>query len=345
MRGVELTPEIPVDEVAALGERAEAADFDAVFSSCHYNNRDPFLALGRVAAATDELLLGPGVANPYDTHPVKLASQTATLDELSGGRAVFGVGAGDASTLTNLGVDRERPLRRVLESFKVAQDLWAGERVDHDGTFAARDAGLNYEPPSGAEIPVYVGAQGPHMLRMAGKHADGVLVNASHPRDLSWSADRIAEGVEDREVDQRETSEGTSGETASHVVEGDVDVGAYASMSVAEDEDAARAAARPPVAFITAGAAPPVLERHGLDERRASDIGDAIEAGEFEAAFGLVTEAMLEAFCVAGTPAQVAEQLSAVGEHVDSVVAGSPLGPDQAAAVDLLAEAFDDAGV
>jgi 5,10-methylenetetrahydromethanopterin reductase len=324
MRGIELTPEIPVGEVADLGARAEDGGFDAVFASCHYNNRDPFLALGRVAAATDEVLLGPGVANPYDTHPVKLASQAATLDELSGGRAVFGVGAGDASTLSNLGVDRDRPLRRVLETFKVAQDLWAGERVDHDGTFVARDAGLNYEP---SEIPVYVGAQGPQMLRMAGKHADGVLVNASHPRDLSWSADRVAEGVEDR------------------VVDGDVDVAAYASVSVAEDENAALAAARPPVAFIAAGAAPPVLERHGVDQELAGEIGAAIEAGEFESAFGLVSEAMLEAFCVAGTPAQVAAQLSAVGEHVDSVVAGSPLGPDQAAAIDLLVGAFDDAGI
>jgi len=323
MRGVELTPEVPVGEVAALGERAEAAGFDAVFASCHYNNRDPFQALGRVAAVTEDVLVGPGVANPYDTHPVKLASQVATLDEASGGRAVFGVGPGDASTIANLGTERDRPLRRVLEAFKVAQDLWDGERVDHDGTFAARDAGLNYEPPSGAAIPVYVGAQGPHMLRMAGKHADGVLVNASHPRDLSWSADRIAEGAEDR------------------VVDGDVDVGAYASVSVAEDEDAALAAARPPVAFIAAGAAPPVLERHGIDEERAGDIGDAIEAGDFETAFGLVSDAMLAAFCLAGTPEQVADRLSAVGEHVDSVVAGSPLGPDRAAAVDLLAAAFE----
>jgi len=325
MRGIELTPEIPVDEVADLGSRAEAAGFDAVFASCHYNNRDPFLSLGRVAAATDEIQLGPGVANPYDTHPVKLASQTATLDELSDGRAVFGVGAGDASTLANLGFERDRPLRRVLETFTVARELWAGERVDHDGTFAARDAGLNYEPTS--EISVYVGAQGPHMLRMAGKHADGVLVNASHPRDLSWSADRVAEGVEDR------------------VADGDVDVAAYASVSVAEDEDAALAAARPPVAFIAAGAAPPVLERHGIDEGRAGDIGSAIEAGEFESAFELVTDAMLEAFCIAGTPDQVADQLSAVGEHVDSVVAGSPLGPDRREAVSLLARAFDDADV
>ncbi|WP_336035320.1 5,10-methylenetetrahydromethanopterin reductase [Halobacterium yunchengense] len=324
MRGVELTPEVPVEEVASLAADAEAAGFDAVFASCHYNNRDPFVALDRVAAATSEVSLGPGVANPYDTHPVKLASQVGTLDEVSGGRAVLGLGAGDASTLRNLGVDRDRPLRRVLEAMKVAQGLWDGERVDHDGTFVARDAGLNYDV---GDVPVYVGAQGPHMLRMAGKHADGVLVNASHERDLSWAADRVAEGVEDR------------------VVDGDVDVAAFASVSVAEDAAAAREAARPPVAFIAAGAAPPVLDRHGIDRDIAAEIGERIEAGEFSAAFDAVSDRMLDAFCVAGDPGDVAERLAAVGEHVDSVVAASPLGPDRAAAVGLLADAFDRAGV
>jgi len=324
MRGIELTPESPVREVASLAASAEDAGFDAVFASCHYNNRDPFVALDRVAAATDDVMLGPGVANPYDTHPVKLASQVGTVDEVSDGRAVLGLGAGDASTLRNLGVERDRPLRRVLETMKVAQDLWDGERVEHDGTFVAADAGLNYDV---GEIPVYVGAQGPHMLRMAGKHADGVLVNASHERDLSWAADRVAEGESDR------------------VVEGDVDVAAFASVSIARDASAALAAARPPVAFITAGAAPPVLKRHDIDADRAGDIGAAIEAGEFSAAFEQVTERMLDAFCIAGDPDDVADQLAAVDDHVDSVVAASPLGPDRSDAVALLADAFDEAGV
>lgn len=324
MRGIELTPDAPVSAVASLAARAEDAGFDAVFASCHYNNRDPFVALDRMAAATEAVSLGPGVANPYDVHPLKLASQVGTLQEVSGGRAFLGLGAGDASTLRNLGVERDRPLRRVLEAMKVAQDVWAGERVDHDGTFVARDAGLNYDV---GDVPVYVGAQGPHMLRMAGKHADGVLVNASHERDLSWAADRVAEGRRDRVVDT------------------DLEVAAFASVSVAEDAEEALDAARAPVAFIAAGADEAVLERHGIDAARAREVGDAIEAGEFSAAFDAVSERMLEAFCIAGDPGDVADQLASVGDHVDSVVAASPLGPDRATAIELLADAFDRAGV
>jgi 5,10-methylenetetrahydromethanopterin reductase len=325
-RGVELTPDRPVGAVARLAARAEAAGFDVALSSCHYNNRDPFVALSRMAAATDDLHLGPGVANPYDVHPVKLAGQVATLEEVSGGRAVYGLGAGDAATLANLGVDRERPLRRVLEAFRVARTLWAGGRVDHDGTFAVDDAGLNFEPPG--EIPVYVGAQGPDMLRMAAKHADGVLVNGAHPRDLAWASERIEEGLAARPPHH-----------------GPFETVAYAAVSVAEDPAAARQVARRPVAFIAAGAPPPVHQRHGLDADRADRIGDAIAAGEFGRADELVSDRMLDAFAVAGGPDDVAERVGDLRQHVDGVVAAAPLGPDVEAAVDLAGEALERGGL
>jgi 5,10-methylenetetrahydromethanopterin reductase len=326
MIGIELTPEHPVTRIAELGEHAESEGFDAVFASCHYNNRDPFVALDRIARRTDSVRLGPGVANPYETHPVTLASRVATLEEASGGRALFGIGAGDRSTLSNLGYDHDRPLRRVLETFKVAQSLFAGERVDHDGTFRAREAGLNYDDAVGA-VPVYVGAQGPHMIRMAAKHADGVLLNGSHPADFEWAAAQVERGLDERPDDR-----------------GEFDFAAYASVSVAEDAEAARAAARPPVAFIAAGAAPPVLERHGLDRETAAAIGGHISTGEFEAAFEAVTEPMLEAFCIAGTPETVEEEVADVLEYADSFVASAPLGPDPETAIELAAAVLRESG-
>lgn len=319
--GIELTPEHPIDRLVDLGVRAEDAGFDAVVTSCHYNNRDPFAALSRLAAATDRVRLGPGVANPFETHPVTLASKVATLAEASGGRALYGIGPGDPSTLRNLGYEGERGLRPVLEAFRAARRLWAGERVTLDGTFAADDAGLNYEPPG--EIPVYVGGEGPQMCRMAGKRADGLLFNGSHPDDLAWARERVEEGVADR----------TDG--------GGFDLAAYASVSVAEDGDAAREAARPPVAFIAAGAAPPVLDRHGVDRERAARIGERISAGEFAAAFEAVTPGMIDAFCAAGTVEAVGDRLNALLDSADSLVIGSPLGPDLEAAISLAADAAD----
>ncbi|WP_175454379.1 5,10-methylenetetrahydromethanopterin reductase [Halopelagius longus] len=324
MLGVELTPEHPVPEVVERGVRAEEAGYDAAFVSCHYNNRDPFAVLAHLAAETENVRLGPGVANPYELHPVTLAAKTATVAELSAGRAVFGIGPGDPSTLRNLGLEDERGLRSVLESFTVARKLWAGERVSHEGTFEATDAGLNFEVPG--EIPVYVGGEGPHMCRMAGKHADGLLFNGSHPDDLAWARERVAEGVSDRPDDR-----------------GDFELLAYASVSVSADREAAREAARPPVAFIAAGAAPPVLERHGIDRSRAEEIGEKISAGAFSEAFELVTPVMVDAFAMAGTDEEVADRMAAVLAHADGVVVGSPLGPDPDEAITLAAAAYDSA--
>ncbi|WP_338741087.1 5,10-methylenetetrahydromethanopterin reductase [Haloplanus salilacus] len=320
MFGIELTPEHPIDRVVDLGTTAEAAGYDTLFVSSHYNNRSPFAALSRLAAATDEVRLGPGVVNPLERHPVTLAGEVATVAEASDGRAVFGIGPGDPSTLGNLGLADDRGLRSVLEAFKVAQKLWDGERVTHDGTFEATDAGLNFDVPG--PIPTYVGGEGPHMCKMAAKHADGLLFNGSHPADLRWAREQVEDGLTDR-------LDGL----------GAFDLAAYASVSVAADAEVARDVARPPVAFIAAGAAPPVLARHDLDADRAAEIGDAIGTGDFETAFDLVTPAMIDAFCIAGTVDTVADRLAAVLDHADSVVVGSPLGPDLDEAIDLAATA------
>ena len=319
--GVELTPDVPADAVGSLAADAERAGFDRVFVSAPYNNRDPFLALSRAAAATETIRLGPGIVNPYETHPVTLASRMATLAEQSDGRALFGLGAGDASTLGALGIERERPLRRVLETMRVARALWNGERVDHDGTFRAVDAALDYDvsPP-----PVYVGAQGPDMLRMSAAHADGVLVNAAHPDDLAAAATRIDDGLADRAPER-----------------GALDTVAFAGVSVDRDADAARRAARPPVAFVTAGAPREILDRHGIDPDRAATIGDALSAGAYDDAFAAVSPAMVDAFCIAGDPADVEARLRSALEHVDSVVAAAPLGPDRSTAIDLLGTVFE----
>ena len=333
-RGIELTPEHAPERMGELAGVAEREGFDVAFASSHYFNRDPFVALTKMAEATETIELGPGIVNPYDTHPVRLASQAATIDEVSDGRGVFGIGAGDRSALSNLGYDHERPLRRVLESFDVARDLWAGETITHEGTFTARDASLNLEP---RELPVYVGAQGPHMLRMSAKHAEGVLINAAHPRDLEWAAGEIEQGLEEREA--QSASERAS-EERSDSRDGEFESLAFASVSVAGDETEAREAARPPVAFIAGGAAEPVLERHDIDREAASAVSDALEQGNLHEAFGHVTPAMIDAFCIAGTTETIADRFEAALEYVDGIVVGSPLGPDLEDAIERASEAL-----
>ncbi|MFT4946554.1 MAG: 5,10-methylenetetrahydromethanopterin reductase [Natronomonas sp.] len=338
MLGIELTPEQPVERLGDLAVRAEDAGFETVFVSHHYNNRDEFVALADIARRTESVRLGPGITNPYETHPVTLASRAATIDEFSDGRAVFGIGPGDSSTLGNLGYDHDGALRRVLETMQVSRRLWDGERVDHDGAFEAVDAGLNYDA---RRLPIYVGAQGPHMTRMAAKHADGILYNGAHPRDIEWAGERVTEGLAER-PDDRGVPGSTDSKTRQTASDGEFDFGVYASVSLGTDEQAAREAARPPVAFIASGAPKPVLERHGLDGERANEIDAAISAGDFTEAFGLVSPEMIDAFCIAGTPETTREQFEAVLSEADSLAMSSPLGPDLETAIELMGELATD---
>lgn len=129
--GIELTPEHPLEEIAELAALAETEGFDLALSSSHYFNRDPFVALSQMASATDDIRLGPGVVNPYETHPVRLAAQAATIDEVSDGRGVFGIGAGDRSALSNLGVEHDRTRTPEIRLTKATRECRRG-RYYHD---------------------------------------------------------------------------------------------------------------------------------------------------------------------------------------------------------------------
>lgn len=307
---VEFVAEHPVREITELAEAAEDEGYGAVWITDHYNNRNPWIALAAIAEATEDVEVGPGVTNPYVAHPAWTANAAATLDELSDGRARLGIGAGDRSTLGTLQIERSSPLNEVLDAVKLTRELLAGGTASVEGL--ARDARLNYGP---CDVPVYVGAQGPNMLRMAADHGDGILINASHPADFEWSF---------RQFDAEET---------------DAEVLAYTSFSVSTDRDAARDAAKQPVAFIVAGSPPQVLERHGVDPERAEEIGSHIEASRFGDAFELVTDPMIEAFSITGTPEECSARVDELFETgVDTVVVGSPLGPEPMEALRFAAD-------
>lgn len=314
--GIELTPDRPLAAVASLAQDAEAEGIDAALVSNHFDNRDPFLALAAIAARTERLRIGPGVVNPMETHPVRVATQMATLAESAPDRVFCGIGAGDRTTLGKLDLVPDRPVSRVAEAIDIVRRLTGGNSTTGGGIHDLADVSLSYSSDS---VPVFVGAQGPTMLRMAGELADGVLVNASHPADARAAANSIATGRE-RRKDAR----------------GALNVAAFACVSVADSPSAAREAARPPVAFVAAGAPSTVLERHEINPADVSDIRDALEAGDHPDAYRAVTPAMLETFSVAGTVDEVTAGLRALTDHVDAIVAGSPLGPDRQRAIELL---------
>ncbi len=312
--GVEFVPNVKPYEVEYLSQVAEDSGFESVWITDHYNNRSACSILTLLALRTRKVSLGVGVANPFTSHPAVTASAIATINEISGGRAILGIAAGDRMTLQRLGIDWDKPLARVKEAVDLIRELISGKRVDYSGkTLHVKSAGLDYKVEP---FPIYVGAQGPKMLRLASEVGDGVLINASHPKDFEEAFKCFGE-----------------------LKEG-FDIVAYTSMSVDKDGNRAREEAKIVVAFIVAGSPEIVLERHGLAEKAGKvreALSKAFSGGNWAEVKKAVSEEMVDAFSVSGTPEEVisrVEELKKAG--VTHVVAGSPIGVDKVKAMRLI---------
>ena len=239
--GIEFVPQIPLDELVKLVKLAEDVGFEYAWITDHYNNKNVYETLALIAANTETIKMGPGVTNPYVRSPAISASAIATIDEISEGRATFGIGPGDKATFDALGIAWEKPVSTIKAAIADINTLLSGGKTEAGAALGGAKAVQEH-------IPIYMGAQGPKMLETAGEIADGVLINASNPKDYEAAMPMIKKGIE-----------AAGGDKA-------FDVGAYTATSIGADSDAAKNAAKIVVAFIAAGSPPPVIARHGLPE-------------------------------------------------------------------------------
>ncbi len=317
--GIEFVPSDPVLKIAHYAKLAEAQGFDNVWITDHYNNRDVYSTLTVLAMTTNSIKLGTGVTNPYTRNVAVTASSIASINEISGGRAILGVGPGDKATFDAMGISWDKPLTMTKESIETVRAFLTGKKVNMNGEMV-KISGAKMAFKAG-NIPIYMGAQGPKMLELAGEVADGVLINASHPKDFEVAVKQIAAGAKKAGRDPKA-----------------VDVAAYASFSIDEKPEKAVNAAKVVVAFIVAGSPDMVLERHGIDVAAKTDIGNAIAKGDFGALMGgMVTNDMIDAFSICGTPADCKARINDLLDiGVTQIVAGSPIGPDKEKAIRLI---------
>ena len=310
--GIEFVPQIPLDELVRLVKIAEDVGFEYAWITDHYNNKNVYETLALIAANTETIKMGPGVTNPYVRSPAISASAIATIDEISNGRATFGIGPGDKATFEALGIAWEKPVSTIKAAIADINTLLAGEKT-------AAGAALGGAKKVQDAIPIYMGAQGPKMLETAGEIADGVLINASNPKDYEAAMPMIKKGIGDQAKD--------------------FDVAAYTATSIGEDSEAAKNAAKIVVAFIAAGSPPPVIERHGLPEGFNTQMGEFLAKGDFGGAIGAVTDEALDAFSVCGTPDEFIPKIEGLAEMgVTQYVAGSPVGKNVEESIKLLGD-------
>lgn len=177
--GLYLIEKHDVKESLELARLAEKSGFDCVWQGEEYppfrNARDSLIPLAAIAAVTRSIKLGTGVLHIWTRNVLTLAMTFATLDELSNGRGMLGIGALWDPLASMMGIERRNPLKAMREYVEALCSLFAMKTVNVDGEFVKlRDVRLSRKPIS---IPVYIGATGFKMMELAGEIADGVLMN------------------------------------------------------------------------------------------------------------------------------------------------------------------------
>jgi phthiodiolone/phenolphthiodiolone dimycocerosates ketoreductase len=329
----------PADVAISAAQRREQQGFDAIWWADHFLHWfplsiwspdlvpqaasgqasphvwfDPVPVVAAAAGATREVRLGIGVTDVVRRHPASLAQTALTLDHLTGGRFVLGVGTGEALNLAPFGLANRRPLSRLDEGLHILRLLMAGAgEVDFRGDhFRLEGASMGLSPYGEAPPPVWVAAHRPRGLELVGRRADGWLPLATDPEAYAGmlGAVRAATAAAGRPDDA-------------------VTPGLYARVVVAESREAALAAIDGSLLmrFIALTRPSEAYEAHGAEH--------PLGAGEFglttflptrygrEAALRLAEAVPLEVLretVIHGTPDDVAAQIgrfvAAGADHV-----------------------------
>jgi 5,10-methylenetetrahydromethanopterin reductase len=313
-----LLGDVPVAQLVARARLAEANGYSAVWVADERFYREVYSSLGQIAANTAKVLLGPCVTDPYARHPALTAMAIATLDEISGGRAILGIGAG-ISGFAELGIDRKKPARAIRETIELIRALLRGETVDIDGEVVAFHHGRLSFSPLRPAIPVYVASNGPVGQRVAAEIADGVITEACASAAEVRAFRTAVEGAARRAGRDSQA----------------IRIIARLNTCIAADGRAAREAVRPAVArYLGAGRLRSrTAAAQGLTlpaEAVAQVAGAAYAAGvtPYLPLVPLVTDRHVDAFTLAGTVDEVAEHAIALREAgVDSTIA-RPVAPE-----------------
>ncbi len=283
-----------LSEIGQLAAQAEAAGFDSVWSGEYWHSG--FQAAAAAARATTRVRIGTGIVQAFARTPLATAIEAFDLDEVAGGRLILGLGPQVRRYNERLhGIEYGKPVQRMREYVQALTSLWdlasGGSPVMPPGEYYGFDlTGFVRPTPAVREsIPIYLAAVRPAMTRLAAECAGGLIAHPmSSEADLDSYHEWIAEGA---------ARAGRNPSEIEHVQ--------FVICSVAADAAQARREAAQQVALYAATQTYAYrLEQLGFDDERAA-IRAAYQARDLKAMGDAVSDRVLDAFAVAGTPDQV----------------------------------------
>ena len=303
-------PSPSFEEMLRQGKRYEKAGFDSFWYADHTLIPPPercfvpdaFMVLAAMATHTKKLTLSTSVTCVHKRNYFLLAQIIASLDQLSKGRAILGIGSGEAMNLDPLDIPWDRPVARTLEAIELMKRLWKEDYLfDFEGEFYNLKQGfLQLEPYQKPHPPIYYAANGPRTLELLGRYWDGWLPVIENPKIYRKHVDIIEKGAK----------------KAGRSIK-DIDCGMSLFTAVSNDSDEALKALLPDSYFLVS--IPKKLEEAGYDISGLEGISEDYyidqllvsneDQEKYQKAGEIVTEEMIRDFLVVGTPEECIEQI------------------------------------
>ena len=252
--------------------------------------RDAVSYLARLVLNTSHIRLATGISPIFNRTPALLAQTIASLDEMSGGRVIAGLGVSGAKVVEDWhGQPFQRPLQRTREYVSIVRLALSGQRVNFEGElFQLHDFALLGVRPVQQRVPIFIAGLGPRNIELAGEIADGWLPIFLSPRHLPALRARLATGA------------ARAGRSPS-----EVRIAAFVGACVTDDVDRDRLLLRRHMAYYVGGMGTYynrlVAETYGYVEAAAA-IQQAWRAGDRAAAAQHVPDALLDEVCISGPP-------------------------------------------
>jgi 5,10-methylenetetrahydromethanopterin reductase len=326
----------PPGAVIHAAPLADKAGFDTLWLGEYYFYRDAASVLGYVAAQTRSIKLGSGTINIFTRHPALVAMTAATLDELSGGRFVLGIGYGGFPVMPLMGYGmspphQHKPLARLRTAVEVIRALLASQTVSSDDLHTLANVTLGFRPRR-ASIPVYIFSEGSATIAASPRFADGIV---------------LAPGIKDPQTIEDRARRAHA--AAQRCGAADFSVATFAYTLVTRDRrEALQSIKRDPYfVYQIAEVVPPTagmqaLESAGMDAAAHAALTDAWRRFDLEEAAAQISDTVVDRFTICGPPDQCMDKINAL-RHLGFSRVGLNLSPAQD--LDLLMSSLSPAAI
>ena len=302
-----------------LGVVAENSGFDGCWFAHDPFQRNSWVSAVAVATATKKISIGYNV-KPYTIDPSEVATFAAGLDELSGGRAILGIGSHTESMYEWLGLDKTNLVDLTRESVGLIRGLLRGETMKFKGKVFNwnKECYLRFKPLR-KDLPIYIPGIGPKMFELSGMVADGSLPMATPPESIDYPLKYIRQGAKKA---GREVS--------------DVECAGLIWIYVSKDGQVDKMALKRVIAYFLPYLEDEMISRAGVSQKDVRPVTQELANRRYESAARKVTDKML-GLAVYGTPEDCIKRIETmVRKGATTVSIGGPLGKDPVEAIRLI---------